>query len=353
MRKELYFYLKYSRISASARLRFIEYFKMLNESGYKLVVKSLFDEKYFKNKIINNQIFFLNLIISYIKRIIQILLHPFNTKVVIQIELLPYMPAILERILIWKGCKIILDLDDAFFHRYDQSNNILVNIFLKKKYNYIFENTYRVIVGSRYLEKKTKLLGAKKVVVIPTGVNFNYTKKFINNVKKKEFSIVWIGSPSTTMYLANVIPALRIFCSMYNNIKIRIIGAKDFNLESLPIEFYNWNENEEYYLLSECHVGIMPLFNDSWAKGKCAFKLIQYMSVGLPVIASPVGENLNVVTQNINGFFAKNTEEWVKYFDLLYKNRKLRKTLGKNAIKTIYMKYDTQKLKYKFIKSLL
>ena len=351
MKKKIFFYLKYGSLSASTRLRFLSFFSYL-KNYYQIYDYVLFDNEYFKNKIVNNKINILKIFLTYFKRACQVFLQEKNSLIVIQGELLPYIPAFFEKILIFKKCKIILDLDDAFFHRYDENKNSFYNFFLKKKFEYLFKNSSLVIVGSDYLKLEARKKGAKKIIKLPTGIEFSRAKKFQKIKKNQKFTVVWIGSPSTTVYLKEVIPALNKFFLSKKNIKFKIIGAKSFGFRDLPIEFHDWKLEEEYYLLSKCHVGIMPLFNDKWSKGKCAFKLLQYMAVGIPVIASPIGENLNVVKNNYNGYFARDTEEWLKYFEKLYNKRSLIKLMGKRGIKKIELNYDIEKLKSKLLHNL-
>ena len=130
MKKEIVFLLKYHEISASTRQRFLCYFPYINK---RINVKTsvLFDKSYFVNKILNNNFPLIKIVLSYLKRIIYILSLPKNSKIVIQSELLPYAPLFLEKILVYKKIKYLIDLDDAFFHRYDKSSNFLIKLLLE------------------------------------------------------------------------------------------------------------------------------------------------------------------------------------------------------------------------------
>ena len=350
MKKEIVFLLKYNEISASTRQRFLCYFPYIDK---KINIKTniLFDKNYFVTKILNNRFPLLKILSSYFKRIIFILSLAKNSKIIIQSELLPYAPIFLEKFLVYKKIKYIIDLDDAFFHRYDQSSNFLIKFFLKKKYNYIFQKASCVILGSHYLRQQALLKGAKKTKIIPAGIVFSDYKKFFFTKKEKIFTIVWIGSPTTSHYLKKIFPVLEEFSKNYKFV-LRLVGAHNIDTSYLPIETYKWSKDSEVSLLSESHLGIMPLENSYWEKGKCAFKLIQYMAAGLPVIGSPVGENRRVIKHGVNGFLANTNEQWFDYLELMYKNKKLRNKFGNNGKNFIKNNYSIEYLQKEFQKTL-
>lgn len=349
-KKKIYFFLKYDFISASTRQRFLSYFKY-KPKNINIETNILFDNQYFSKKILNKNIPIIKIFFSYLNRIYKLLILPKKSKIIIQSELLPYFPNLIEKILVYKKIKYIIDLDDAFFHRYDQSNNFLINFFLKKKYHYIFKNAFLSILGSKYLNKKAREFGAKKTIIIPTGIIYNDYKKFNKIKKNKVFTIVWIGSPSTTKYLINIFPALE---ALNKKIKfvLRLIGSQSIETSYLPIESFPWSKDTENILLSQSHVGIMPLNNTFWEQGKCAFKLIQYMGAGLPVIGSAVGENISVISHKKNGFLAYNNSDWFNYLYYLYKNLKVRKNFGKYSKDVVIKKYSIENMQKVFWKNI-
>mgnify|MGYP001376796823 CR=1 FL=1 len=339
--KKIYFYTKYYTNSASVRERFITYRDYLKKNKYQVVIRPLISNSLFKKRIIQGISFSPQILISLIKRIFQILFSKKNL-LIIQYELIPFFPAILERFLKFKGIPYLIDIDDAIFHNYDSSNNKITKILFKKKYNVIFKNCHSVLSGNLYLKKKSLEFGAKKTFLFPTTVN-NKTLKYKKN---KKFTVVWIGSPSTTKYLNDLSKEIDILSSFYD-VKFRIIGSKDCLLKkNKNIEFLDWSINKENKYISQCHVGIMPLRNTKWEKGKCGYKLLMYMKHRLPVIASPVGANLNIINNGREGFFAKKKKDWIKYILKLKNNNKLSQKLGNNGKKKILKNY-TKNIYYK------
>ena len=148
-------------------------------------------------------------------------------------------------------------------------------------------------------------------------------------LKSKVFTIVWIGSPSTIHYLSSVFNVLKKICIQYN-FKLRIIGAK--LEENLPfIEYITWSEAKEVDALKSAHLGIMPLIDEYWSRGKCGFKLIQYMAAKLPTIASEISANKQIVLNNQTGLFANNDREWEDAILEIYKNKNKFHEFGNNG----------------------
>ena len=345
-------YLRYANRSASVRQRFLEYENELHINNYILEKKSLFSDKYFIGKIINSKLLLFSVIISCFKRIIQVLFQKKVNLIIIQGELLPYFPNLLERLIYFKKIPFILDIDDAFFHRYDNSKSLIVKFFLKKKFKFIFSKSKTVFAGSKYLKEYAIKNGAKNVIFLPTGVNCKKYDKFSSIKKNDTFSIVWIGSPSTTQYIIDILPPLNFVC-LNNEAIIRLIGAKEIQTNYLPLESFEWSEQNEIYLINQCHLGIMPLSNNNWEKGKCGFKIIQYFASGIPVIASPVGANNQIVEHGKNGFLASTKEDWIKYINFFKNNPNELKSYGINARKKVKEIYSTEVLKKKFLQNII
>ena len=345
-------YLRYANRSASVRQRFLEYEQELNDNNFVLEKKVLFSNKYFVGKIINSKFLLFSVLFSCFKRIIQVLFQKKVDLIIIQGELLPYLPNILERLIYLKKIPYIVDIDDAFFHRYDNSKSLMIKFFLKNKFKFIFSKAQKVFAGSEYLKKCAVAYGAKNVVLIPTGVNCKKYDLLSGIRKNNNFSIVWIGSPSTTQYIIDILPSLNTVC-LNNEARIRLIGAKEIQTNYLPLESFEWSEQNEINLISQCHIGIMPLSDNSWEKGKCGFKIIQYFACGIPVVASPVGANNQIVEHGKNGFLANTKEEWIEYINFFKKNPVELKTYGLNAKNKANEMYSTEILKKKFLQNIL
>lgn len=140
-------------------------------------------------------------------------------------------------------------------------------------------------------------------------------------------TIGWIGSPGTAHYL---LPLISVFRLLHENFTVRVvaIGAKNCAEFDDLIEVLPWSEDTEATLLSQIDIGIMPLPDEPFERGKCAYKLIQYMAVSKPIVASPVGENVNVVRPGVNGFLATLESEWLSALSKLCNDAALRERFG-------------------------
>jgi len=340
IKNKISFYTKYNLRSASVRERFVNYIPYLKKNKFEIEFHPLINDRLFEARILNEKKFSIMLFISIIKRILLILFQK-KRLIVIQYELLPYFPPFLESYLNLRKIPYIIDIDDAIFHNYDKSENFFVKLLFKKKFNKIFSNAKLVFAGNEYLLKKSKKLGAKKVHLFPTLVNLKKNFTIEKNQKKKnEFNIVWIGSPSTTKYIDDIKHIIEKI-SNEHDIKFTIIGSKNSLIRpSKNIKFLDWNLKSEDKWISRCDIGIMPLRNSFWEKGKCGYKLLKYMKNELPILASPVGVNKIILDHGVNGYFINKISEWEKYILKIKNDKKLRIKLGKNGRKKIFKDFS-------------
>lgn len=330
---------KYSRKSASFRCRLEQYLPYLEQEGHLCSVESLLTDQYLDHKFKTGKRDLFGYIPVFLHRLSMFWHVKKFDLVIICIEFLPYFPPFFEKYLKRMGISYIFDYDDAIFHYYDQSYSYIIRLLFGKKFNLVLRNAAHVIGGSPYLVDYSRKFN-RNVTYLPTVVSpirYNKIKKFSD--KRTVFTIGWIGSPSTSVYLNLIAPALKQICKCYD-IKIILIGSGSFFIDDVSIEIKEWSEQDEIAMILEFDVGIMPLTDDLWSQGKCGFKLIQYMACGLPVIASPVGVNNDIITQGENGFLATSTEEWVQAFLALAKDVNLCKKMGQSGRITFEEKYS-------------
>jgi len=339
---------KYGRKSASFRFRLEQYLPYIEKEKYVYDVESLLTDQYLEHKFKTGKRDILGYIPAFLHRLSMFWKVRDYDLIIICLEFLPYFPPLFEKYLNWIGIPYIFDYDDPIFHYYDLNNNFAIRLMFGKKFNSVMSNASHIIGGSPYLVNYAKKFN-KKVTYLPTVVDplkYNKTKKFSDH--RTTFTIGWIGSPSTTIYLELITPALKIFSKHYE-IKIILIGATDFFINDIPVEIKKWSEETEIEMMLEFDVGIMPLSDDLWSQGKCGFKLIQYMACGLPVIASPVGVNNEIIEQGENGFLATSTDEWLQAFYALAKDVNLCKKMGQNGRMDFEKKYSLSVTAPKFI----
>jgi len=159
--------------------------------------------------------------------------------------------------------------------------------------------------------------------------------------KEGDYIVIgWTGSFFTTKYLYEIKDVLAEISKKYN-ILLRLIGAKkDFKIDGIRCDMKEWSLETELKWLSTFNIGIMPLIDDEWTKGKAGYKLLQYMSMGIPPVASSVGFNKEIVKNGINGFLVDTKKEWAEKLALLIENEELRKKISKEARDIIEQKYS-------------
>lgn len=340
MKEKIFFLTKYARNGASSRYRSLQYLPIIGKHGLEYEVSPLFSEEYLIKKYENSHPPFSLSLRLLMRRLFSILRASNYSVVVIEYELIPFFPAIFEWLLRYRGCKLIVDYDDAIFHRYDVHNFFIIRSLFKNKIQSVMRSANIVIVGNKYLANYAHSSGSSQVELIPTVVDLSKYPVFKSNFQSNFFNIGWIGSPSTTKYLYSIAPALAHMCKN-DNVIVTLIGAESIEIPGVSLRIIPWSEETEIECLSSFDVGIMPLPDEPWASGKCGFKLIQYMASGLPVIASPIGVNKEIVDDGVNGFLSDSNEQWVEALEKLYENVDMRAKMGAGGRKLIESKYCT------------
>jgi len=331
---------RYEPQAASSRYRFYQFIPFLNAQGWDITVKPLLSNYYIKYLYDDGApLPIIEIIQGYLKRTIKILNKKNFDLIWLQQELFPWIPSVFENIFVRGNIKIVADYDDAFFHRYDQNKNFFLRSLLKNKIDSVMEYADMVLAGNNYLFERAKLSNGN-VKLFPTVVDIS---KFTNSnpIKNDFFTIGWIGSPGTAKYLKIIEDALK-EVSLDKDIRINLIGANKFKINGVSINHIKWDENTEVEEISKFDVGIMPLPDNPWERGKCGFKLIQYLSCNLPVIGSPVGVNKEIIINGVNGFQANSTDEWIKYIRLLKNDKELMLKMGENGRRIVEEKYSLQ-----------
>ena len=348
------FFLKYGDQAASTRYRFRQFEDSISTWDYHF--SFLLSNDYLRARLRNHEFKILPVLIGYARRLFSLVFVKRFDLAVIQYELFPYFPGIFEAWLrLWK-VPYIVDLDDAIFHQYDSHRLGLVRFLLGKKISRILEGAQMVWAGNHYLAQYAKKSGAD-VRLFPTVIDMDrYTeKKWVaasNYSAENPFIVGWVGSPTTALFLHEIAPALKSFFAKVPG-KLILVGSGKISLPGIPIEIEDWREETEINQIHRFDVGIMPLrMQSNWDKGKCAFKLIQYLGCGIPVVASNIGANADVVIDGVNGFLAKNQTDWILALEKIYQDRVAAIEMGHKGRDKIAKEYSKQSLQKVWIESL-
>jgi glycosyltransferase involved in cell wall biosynthesis len=236
----------------------------------------------------------------------------------------------------------VLDFDDAVFHNYDLHRFGWVRYFYGKRLDRLMAGAALFVGGNEYLASRARAAGAPWVEVLPTVIDLNRyaVKPIAKTFADGLLRIVWIGSPSTARYLEVLREPLQAL-SLRVPFVLRVIGAT-VDWPGVNVECVQWSQETEVASIAEGAIGVMPLQDSAWERGKCGYKLIQYMACGLPVVASPVGVNTEIVEDGTNGFWAAKGIDWVAALERLLTNAALRTLMGREGRQRVEAKYCLQ-----------
>lgn len=317
---------KYDSLGASSRLRSLQYIPYLREAGIHVDISALFSNTMLKRRYLTRNYRLQDLLGSYLRRFLALLQAKNYDLVLIEKEAFPWLPHWIESFLLRKS-RYVLDFDDAQFHRYDDHYSRLIRYVYSAKIDRLIAKSHLVIAGNKYISARCKSASARWIEIIPTVVDLDrYVPKQIYS-GQKVLRIVWIGTPETVKFL-NFLSGPLTELAKRNSFTLRVIGAGKIVMPGVPIELLPWSADTECSMISNCDIGIMPLPDTPWERGKCAYKLIQYMACGLPVVASPVGANCDVVINDKTGLFATSDMDWIEKLEQLLSNPELRQRLG-------------------------
>ena len=237
--------------------------------------------------------------------------------------------------------KVIYDFDDAIWlANTSEANKIAAGLKWHHKVADICRCAYKNSCGNAYLAAYAQQFNAQSIVNPTTIDTVNLHNRVRDQAIPGRLVIGWTGTHSTMKYLEKVVPVLAKLENEGLDFEFRVISNQPPTLPLRSLVYLPWRKETEIADLLGFHVGLMPLENDPWANGKCAFKALQYMALGIPALVSPVGMNTEVVTSGINGFVCATPAEWEASLRLLLGDASLRQQLGVAARSTIEQRYS-------------
>ena len=340
---------KYGRLGASSRMRSLQYAPWFRQAGLEVTAQSLISDELLAARYQHGNYGF-SLLRAYADRLRALMARQQFDLVWIEKEALPWWPLWLELALL-RGVPYVLDYDDAIFHNYDQHPNSWVRSVFGRRLDGLMARAALVVGGNNYLAQRARDSGARWVEVLPTVIDLTrYPSKPPDSTTAHMPlmatvglpRIVWIGSPSTVRYLQLIREPLQALAARQPFV-LRVIGGGAVDLPGVQVEVLPWAEATEVESISDCQVGVMPLLDSLWERGKCGYKLIQYMACGLPVVASGVGVNPEIVRNGENGFLADTPPEWVNALGNLLSDSALRMQMGAMGRQQVENEYCLQK----------
>jgi glycosyltransferase involved in cell wall biosynthesis len=332
---------RYERLGSSSRVRFYQYVPYLTAHGIGIVTAPFFNDEYVRGLYAGQRPSLKTVLGAYLKRL-SVLLRSGSFDVLwVEKELFPWLPAGIEALLNRHKIPYVVDYDDAVFHRYDMHRSFLVRALLEHKIDHVMRHARLVIAGNEYLAARALKAGARNVKCIPSVVDVDQYV-LTEPVSHPTFRVGWVGSPVTAPYLDLVREALDEL-RQESNVRLILIGAGSVApFPNIATEILPWSEDIEHRISRLFDVGIMPLVDGPFERGKCGYKLIQYMAAGLPVVASPVGVNQHIVEPGVNGYLPDSSAGWLTALRTLQDDVQKRKVMGQAGRQKAERLYNLQ-----------
>lgn len=218
-------------------------------------------------------------------------------------------PPIAERWICRRGIPIIYDFDDAIFHLHTTAANRWAGrLKFPKKTETICRLSEHVTVGNAFLAEHARRWNPA-VTIIPSSVDIDLVRPRNAGPSSEPVVVGWTGSSTSLTHLEGAADIVRALAAI-PGVRLRVHCDREPRIGGVPFEFRPWRAETEAAEIAAFDIGIMPIPDDPWARGKGAMKALLYMAVGIPVVLSPVGTNLEVVQDPVNGRFARSLEEW-------------------------------------------
>ncbi len=333
------YFSKSSPIGPSSRYRLYQFLPHFQDAGIECRVDPLFGATYFsilqvRSSVLQTCLKIPYVVARFVKRLGTLLTLGRRDVIVIEGQLFPYAPPLIERVLAWLRYRLVFEMDDAIYLTRGHQRKMPV----------LFRMASGVIVGNNRLAAYAAQFSSR-VNVVPTVVDTaRFLPKPVEGATRRTdgddpITLVWIGLACNLKYLNVLAPALRRLQERYR-VKLRVVCSEPPVLPGVDIEFRSWEWQREVEDLQDATIGVMPLEDTEWARGKCGLKLLQYLAVGLPAVASPVGVNGEILVNGENGFLASTAQEWYERLELLCRDPQLRTRMGQAGRRTVETRYS-------------
>lgn len=332
---------RYPPVGASSRVRFYQYLEPLRSDGIAVSVAPFFDAEYLPQRYAGKRTSAFSLLIAYTRRIGRLLRLGRFDLIWIEYDALPWMPKTIESLLLSRR-PYVVDYDDAVFVRYGEHANRWRRALVSDKIAGIMRGAAAVTVGNEGLAEYARAAGASRVEYCPSVIDVRRYQVHEQSIHSGPVVIGWIGSPSTAPYLELVAPALREICAD-GRARFVAVGSGPMSLPDVPTEVRPWSAASEVHDIESFDIGIMPLPDDAWARGKSGYKLVQYMAACRPVVASAVGANCQIVQSGRTGLLVRSHDEWVAALRTLCADAALRTAMGRAGRDIVEQRYDVRR----------
>jgi glycosyltransferase involved in cell wall biosynthesis len=329
---------------AGCRFRVSQYLPYLRTAGFDITVSPFYSREYFD--FVYRPGNYVRKVTGLVSLTLRRLNELFSMRdfdlVLLYREAIPIGPPFIERSIARMGIPIVYDFDDAIFLPAVSEANQAVS-FLKDpgRVAEILSISEQVTVGNEFLASYARQFNPR-VTVIPTAVD---TNRFVPRQEapddpSRKLVVGWIGSPTTFRYLDSIKDVLAEVAARHP-FTLKVSGAgRAVSFPGVDVRVVPWSMSAEVSLFNSCDIGVYPLTDDDWARGKCGFKAIQCMACGVPVVAAAVGVNREIITHGVDSLLAATRQDWIEHLSLLLTNAELRRSMAVAGRRTIEARYS-------------
>ena len=236
--------------------------------------------------------------------------------------------------------RLLFDMDDAvMFHELEHHQPLTGKNLIK--FLRTIEHCAAVVAGNRFLAAFAEA-NCPHVAVLPTPIDTNLYRLKDYETPSDTVTVGWLGVSGNLHYLQRLAPVFQALAQEFPQFRLKIVSNDFIDIPGVPIIKELWSLGGELESLRSFDIGIMPLDDSLWARGKCGYKILQYFGVGIPAVASPVGINTEFITNGSTGFLTNSLVEWESALVALINDVNLRQKMGLQAYQTLTQKYSMQ-----------
>jgi len=342
-RRRLVAYPRYSRLGASSRVRMYQFEEILSNAGWEVSFHPFSSDSFLRARYQGKKAW-ASATASYWQRILSLRKIKTAELVWVEKEFIPWAPSWIEKALIPFRRRVVYDFDDAVHEQFRDNPHLAVRLTLKNKIPHTVAKPSRVLAGNSTLQEYFSTELGVDSILLPSTIDINRItpSEETHTEETRPFVFGWIGTPVT--YETYVEPLLGLFESIAEKLgaEFRVIGVPEPSERPQSVTYFPWSPEAESRLLQSLDVGIMPLRDDPWSRGKCGYKLLQYMAAGKAVIASPVGVNKEIVSHGKTGFLVRDESDWVRYLRVLAEDRNLSAAMGTEGFARVSSAYSVE-----------
>ncbi len=338
MPKKILALTRYDRLGASSRVRVLQYLPHLARHGWHVDVHPLFNEEDLLRLYKEGRRSPARLIAAFTQRIAAVMKDGDSGIVWLQQELFPFLPFAAEAFLL-KGRRLVVDFDDAHHLYYKDLRSAVGRRLYADKIDSIMRRANAVTVGSPMMAHYAQTAGARRVHLVHSAVD---TTAFpVTPPPASPFTVGWIGTPMTAAQSLYLIKDPLAQFLKETGAHATFIGMEQSQFPDLPGARVPWSEAAERDLLPGLSVGLCPLDDSPWTRGKSGYKIIQYMAAARPALASPVGIAADIVEDGVTGFHCSTPDDWYRRLHQLHADRGLLQMQGAHSRTAAETRYDT------------